>query len=142
AGPPRFGLVVVVLKVLMRDRPVEQRRPVEVAVRGAGLELGVREARRGPGPVRRRAADGLDRPCREVREVPGNAEGARRRARVEPRHLVEGLPLVVDVIATGEVRAGLEHDGADALLAELVGDRATAGARADDHDAVALVLVD
>ena len=136
-----LGLVVVRVHLGPRERPVEQVGAVEAAaVLRPRAELVVLEARAGAGPVGRRAADRLDRPRGEVREVLGDAPRAGRRAVVEPRHLGEGGPLVVDVVGAGQVRAGLEHDDAHALLAELVGDRAAAGARADDDDDVLVVV--
>ena len=90
----------------------------------------------------RGAADRLDRPRRQVREVLGDAPGAGRRPVVEPRHLVERGPLVVDVVGAGQVRAGLEHDDADALLAELVGDVPPPAPEPIDDDEVLVVVVE
>ena len=41
--------------------------------------------------------------------------------------------------SAGQVRAGLEQHDVDALLAELVRERAAAGAGADDHDDLGVV---
>ena len=63
-----------------------------------------------------------------------HAPGARRGAHVRPGELGEALPFVVDEVLDLVARAGLEHDHLDALLRELVGERAAAGAGADDDD--------
>lgn len=145
-SPARVGRADRVLRLRVpgrelveRDRPVEQVRAVDAAVRAARPELVLVEARRRARPVRRRAADRLDDPRGQVREVLRDAPRPARRARIQPGHLVERLPLVVLVVLVAQVRAGLEHHNGDALRRQLVRDRAAASARPDDHDDVVVL---
>src|SRR5262249_39550495 len=108
----------------------------------ARLELVLLEAQRGAGPVRGGAADGLADPGRQVGEVVRDAPAAGGRALVEPRELPEGLPLVLDEGRGRLPRTRFEHDDLDALLAQLVRQRASAGAGADDHDEAVVVQVE
>ena len=131
-----LGVVVVRLHLGQRDRPVQQRGPLDVAVGGLRRELVLLEARAGAGPVGRGAADGLDGPGRQVREVLRDPVAPGGRAHVGPGHLVEGRPLVVVVVRAGQVRTGLQDHDAHAGLAQVVGQGAATGARADDDDDV------
>ena len=137
-----LGLVVVGLELRQRDRPVEQARAVEVAVGRARGELVGLEAGAGACPVGRGPADGLDQPRGQTGEVGGHLPAARRGARVAPRHLPERGPLVLVVVLAGEVRPGLQDDGLEPPLAELVGHRAAAGPGADHHHDVGVVVLE
>ena len=137
-----LGLGVPRLHLGERDRPVQQVGAGDVAVGALGLELVLVEAQRGAGPVRRRAADRLDDPGRQVGEVLGDAPAARRGAHVGPGELGEALPFVVDEVLDLDARAGFEDDDLDALLRELVAERAAAGAGADDHDHAVVIQIE
>src|SRR6476646_9071626 len=91
------------------------------------------ETQRSAGPVYGRAADGLDDPGRQRREVLGNLPASGCRARVLPGELGEAVPLVVDEVLVLDARAGFQDHDLDALLRELVAERAAAGAGTHDH---------
>jgi hypothetical protein len=135
-----LGAFVVRLEVVEADRPVEQAGPVDRAVLGADPELPVLEARGAAGPVDGRAADRLARPGRQTREVLGDLPRAGRRALVEPRELVERRPLVVDELLGRVVLPRLQQHHSGPVPAQLAGERAPAGAGADDRDDVAVVV--
>src|SRR5690606_26874019 len=135
-----LGAGVVRLELLVGQRPVHQARAVDSAVGAASAELVRFEARGRPGPVGGGAADGLDDPGRQVREVLRDAPAAGGGAGVGPRHLVEGGPFEVHVVLAAQARAGLEQHALDARLGQLVGEGATAGARADDDDGLGGVI--
>src|SRR3546814_12870050 len=81
-----------------------------------------------------RAADRLDDPCRQPGEIPGDAPAPRRRALVEPGDLAEARPLVIDEVLDLVAPARLENHHRDALLRQLVAERAATSAGADDDD--------
>ena len=112
------------------------------AVGGAGLEFMGLDPERGAGPVDGGAADGLDDPGGQVGEVLVDAPGAGGGAHVGPGELGEAGPFVVDEILVFDAVAGLEDDGLDALLGELVAERAAARAGADDDDEAVVVQVE
>ncbi|MNV04711.1 hypothetical protein D3C71_950160 [compost metagenome] len=136
-----FRFVIIRRHVLERDRPVQKRCALNVAIGGARLELIVLEARRGTGPMGRRAANGLDDPCRQARKILGDPPGAAGGARIEPGHLLEGLPLVVVVILVFQMGACLKQDAGNARLGQFVSQRSAARARAYDDDGL-FVLCD
>ena len=89
------------------------------------------DAQGSAGPVGGGAPDGLADPGRQAGEVARDALPSR--ALVQPRDLQEAAPLVVLEGVDALVLAGLEHHHLDALLGQLVAERAAAGAGADDH---------
>ena len=129
-----LGLVVIGLHLGEGDRPVEQVRPGDATVGRPGGELVGLEARRRAGPVGCGASDGLHDPRGKVGEVARDAPRTGGGAWVEPRHLVERLPLVVDVVLVAQVWSGFKQHHRDATLGELVGERSTACSRSDDDD--------
>ena len=137
-----LGLLVPGCHLGSVDRPVEQVRALDCAVGLQGFPLMVLEPDRGPGPMRGGAAHGLDDPRRQAAEVAGHPPVARRLAGVRPGELREAVPLVVDIVLGKVAPAGLEgHDG-NALLRQLVGERAAARAGADDNDHAVVALVE
>jgi hypothetical protein len=129
-----LGFRVVGLEVLQRERPVEQVSPVDLSVLGSHPEFVRLETQAGARPVHRGAADGLADPCRQAWKVFSDAPAARRGPLVEPRKLAERRPLVVDEALAWGVLPGLEQHDLDAFLAQLIGERAPAGAGADDDN--------
>src|SRR5262249_34260837 len=119
------------------ERPVKQVGTLEAAIGGFGLELVVLQTERGARPMHRRAADRLDDPGRQIGKVAVHTPRARRRAHVLPGQLREAIPFVVNEILDLKALAGFENDDLDALVREFVGERAAAGAGAnDDNDRV------
>ena len=133
-------LVVVGLEVGEGDRPVEQVGPLDVAVVGLGLELVLLEPRRRAAPVRGRAANSLDDPGRQVREILGHPVATGRGAVVEPRHLGERRPFIVLVVLGLDPRPGLQHYARDAALGQLIREGAATGAGADDDDGLGVMV--
>jgi len=129
-----LGLRVVRREVGEADRPIQQVRVRQRAIGGAGLELVLLEPQAGPSPVHGGAADRLDDPGRQVREILAHAPGAGRRPHVLPGKLSEARPLVVHEVRRFVTVPGLEDHHADALLRQFVAERAAAGAGADDDD--------
>ena len=129
-----FGFGVIRLQLLERERPIQQIRSLEVAVERPGLKFMLLEAQRSAGPVRACTSNRLADPGREFRKILGNAPASGGRALVEPSQLAEGLPFIIDEAGIRLLAACFQHDDLDAFLAQLVGQRAAAGARTDDHD--------
>src|SRR5699024_5712529 len=102
--------VVVRRHLFERDRPVEEVGSIDASVDTAGFELVVLEPRCRPRPVSRRATDGLDDPGWQVRKVAGDPPGSGRGPGIEPGHLVESLPLIVDVVLILQIRTRFEND--------------------------------
>ncbi len=119
-----LGLLVPRRQLGQRDRPIQQVRARHVAIGAAGLELVILEPQRRAGPVHGRAADRLDDPGRQVREIMRDPPGAGRGSHVLPGELGEAFPLVVDEIRDLVAVARLEDDDLDALLRQFVAERA------------------
>src|SRR5699024_5143701 len=107
----------------------------------AGFEFVLLEPRCRPRPVSRRATDGLDDPGGQVREVLSEPPGSGRGPGVEPGHLVEGLPLIVDVVLILQIRTRFENDDGDSFGSEFIGQRSATGSGADDDNGF-LIWVD
>ncbi len=137
-----LGLRIPRLHLGERDRPVEQVRTRDVAVRAARLELVLLEAQRSASPVHRRAADRLDDPRRQVGKIVRHAPGTRRGAHVLPGELGKARPFVVDEIRDLMASAGFQDHHLDALLRKLVAERAAAGAGADNADHGVVVQIE
>ncbi len=136
AGDAHLGLGLVVPRRHLGpvDRPVEQVRALHGTVVGQRLPLVILEAQAGAGEMRRRAADRLDDPRRQVGEVARHPPRPGGGAHVEPGELGEAFPLVVDEVLGLVVAAGFEGDDGDALLRQSVAEHAAAGTGADDDD--------
>ena len=96
------------------------------------------------GPMDGGPPDSLQHVGRQGGVVLHHRGGAGHDAAVAP---VEGLPgarwasgFVGDEVGEIEARPGLDHHDVDTLAGELVGERAAAGARSDDHDRLLLVV--
>jgi hypothetical protein len=114
-----LGARVVRLQLRQRERPVEQVRAVDVSVFGWHAELVLLEARAHAGPVTRGAADQLAHVRGRRGPVDGDAPRARRGARIQPRHLLERGPLVVDEVVVRHERRrlhALQHRGRRLLV--------------------------
>lgn len=129
-----LGPLVIGFEVLERDGPVQKAGALDLAIGAQRLELVRLKARGCTGPMGRRATDGLDDPSRQGRKVLGDAPRPARGARVQPGHLVEGLPFIVLVILVLQVGPGFQHDAFDALPRQLMGQCPAARARSNDDD--------
>ena len=129
-----LGARVVRLELLQRERPVEHVHPFHGAIHAADAELVLLKAQRRAGPVGGRASYGLADPRRKTGEVSRHLPGTRGRALVQPSELPERTPFVVDEAFGRFALAGLQQHHLDALLAQLVGERAAARPGADDDD--------
>src|SRR5699024_11309340 len=114
-----LSLLVVGAQLPQRNRPVEQVGSVEITVGAAGVELVGLEPRAGPRPMRGRSPHCLDGPGRQCREIVVESPTAGCRSLIAPRHLPEGLPLVVDVVVSGEMWPRFQHYGLYSPLAQL-----------------------
>src|SRR5258708_27731033 len=92
--------------------------------------------------MRGRAAARLEDRGGKPREVFGTAPRSRCGAGVGPGELGKTVPLVVDELLVLDAGARLEDDDLDALLRQLVAQRAAAGAGADDHHNAAVVQIE
>src|SRR6202000_1955559 len=137
-----FGLGVPRLHFGERDRPVQKVGAGHIIIGAPDLEFVLVEAQRGTSPMYRRAADRLDDPRRQGRKILRDPPGARSGARIGPGDLGETVPLVIDEIVVLDARTGLENDDLDTLLRQLIAERATARARADNHDDAAVILIE
>ncbi len=107
----------------------------------AGLELEVVHANAQRGPMQRRAAHGLAYPCRRLGEIHGDVGGAGAGPPVGPaQHLGHHVWIVLEVGGIDSGASLKQHD-VDAFLAQLVGERSAARARADDDDHRVIVVV-
>ncbi len=92
--------------------------------------------------MHRGPADRLHDPRRQIGEVMRDPPGSRRGAHVLPGQLREAGPFVVDEIRDLVPPAGLKDHHLDALLRELVAERAATGAGADNHDHAVVVQIE
>ena len=129
-----FGFGVVGLQVFEGDGPVQQISAWHFAVCRLDAELMLLEAQRCAGPVGGRAAHGFANPGWQAGKVFGDAPGTGGGACVQPGQLHKRLPLVVDKACARLHRARLEDHNLDALLAQFVGQCATARARTNNDD--------
>ena len=144
SGDPHLvlGPGVPGLQIRQAQRPVEERRALDVAVDGPGSELVLLEAKACARPVGGGAAHRLADPRRQTGKVLRHPPGSGGRALVEPGELSEGVPLVVGEVRDAVVLAGLQQHHLDALPAQLVGERAAACPGADDHHHAVVVVVE
>ena len=137
-----LGPVVIRLKVFVGQRPIEQIGALDLSVDGFGFEFMRLKTQRGTGPVGGGATHGFADPGRQACKVLGQAPTARGGALVQPGQLAEGLPLVVDETGVGLLATGLQHHHLNPFLAQLVGQSATARARADDDDQGVVAVIE
>ena len=112
-----LGLGVVGFEVGKRERPVEQRGTLDLAVIGKSLEFMLLESQRCACPVRGCAANRLDDPGRQVRKVLRDTPATAGRAVVQPGELGKTVPFVIDEVAVFDARSRFQNDDVDAFCA-------------------------
>ena len=137
-----LGDDVVLFQFVVGDRPVNERCTGQLAVSTLRTKFPRLKARRGCGPMNRRATNCLAMPDRHCRKVAGNALVAALGASVKPRELSERFSGNLGKSVERLALARFEENDLDSALSQFVRERAAACTRTDDDHSTIVLKVD